>query len=97
MPDEKPIPAATNHEAIELTIIYLLTDPDDNQPLWALEDLARELDEPEAIIYIRRLQEAGILDTAPQTAMSSQAVQPCARFSSSATMSAEGRAEGVSD
>lgn len=61
MPDEKPIPAATNHEAIELTIIYLLTDPDDNQPLWALEDLARELDEPEAIIYIRRLQEAGLL------------------------------------
>jgi hypothetical protein len=61
MPDEKPIPAAKNHEAIELSIIYLLTDPEDNQPLWALEDLARELDEPEAIIYIRRLQEAGLL------------------------------------
>ena len=61
MPDEQPISLGRNHEAIELTIIYLLTDPNDNQPLWALEDLARELDEPEADIYVRRLQEAGLV------------------------------------
>jgi hypothetical protein len=61
MPDQQPIPLGKNHEAIELNIIYLLTDPDDNQPLWALEDLARELDEPEAITYVRRLQEAGLV------------------------------------
>jgi hypothetical protein len=61
MPDEKPTPAEKNHDASELSSIYLLTDPEDNQPLWALEDLARELDEPEAIIYVRRLQEAGLV------------------------------------
>lgn len=61
MPDEKPTPAGRNPEAVELSIIYLLTDPEDNQPIWALEDLARELDEPEAIIYVRHLQEAGLI------------------------------------
>lgn len=61
MPDEKPIPAETNHEAIELSIVYLLTDPEDNQPLWALEDLARELGEAEVIIYVRHLRQAGLI------------------------------------
>ncbi len=61
MPDEQPIFLGKDHEAIELNIIYLLTDPDDNQSLWALEDLARELGEPETNIYVRRLQEAGLL------------------------------------
>jgi len=61
MPDEQPTYVGKDHEAIELSIVYLLTDPDGSQPLWALEDLARELDEPEANIYARRLQEAGLL------------------------------------
>jgi hypothetical protein len=61
MPDEQPTPLEKDHSAVELHIIYLLTDPDDNQPLWALEDLARELGEPEIIDYVRRLQEAGLL------------------------------------
>jgi hypothetical protein len=61
MPDEQPIFIGKDHAALELDIIYLLTDPDGNQPLWALEDLARELNEPEAISYVRRLQEAGLV------------------------------------
>jgi Mn-dependent DtxR family transcriptional regulator len=62
MPDQEATPDPADHyRQHELEIIYLLTDPDDNQPLWTLEDLARELDEPEAIIYVRRLQEAGLV------------------------------------
>ncbi len=61
MPDEQPIFIGKDHEGIELSIVYLLTDPDGNQPLWALEDLARELAEPEANFYVRRLQEAGLV------------------------------------
>jgi hypothetical protein len=61
MPDQQPIPHEKDHAAIELSIVYLLTDPGDNQPLWALEDLARELREPEIINYVRRLQEAGLI------------------------------------
>ena len=38
MPDEQPTPEhADPYRQHELEIIYLLTDPNDNQPLWALE------------------------------------------------------------
>ncbi len=62
MPDEQPISEhADPYRQHELEIIYLLTDPNDNQPLWALEDLAREMDELDIMPYVHRLQEAGIL------------------------------------
>lgn len=62
MPDEQPTPEhADPYRQHELEIIYLLTDPDGNQPLWTLEDLAREMDERDIVPYVRRLQEAGIL------------------------------------
>ena len=61
MPDQQPIPHEKDHAAVELSVIYVLTDPDDNQPLWTIDDLARELDEPEIINYVRRLQQAGLL------------------------------------
>jgi len=62
MPDSKPIPdLADRHRQIEQGIIYLLTDPDDNQPLWTLEDLAREMSESEITAYVRPLREAGLI------------------------------------
>ncbi len=30
----------------EREVLYALTDPDDNQPLWSVEDLAREIGHP---------------------------------------------------
>ena len=60
MPDQQPTPAE-QYRQLELEIIYLLTDSADNQPLWTLEDLARELDEPDILPYVRRLQQAGIV------------------------------------
>jgi len=62
MPDEKPThDPADRHRQIEQGIIYLLTDPEDNQPLWALEDLAREMSEHDIMAYVRPLQEAGLI------------------------------------
>jgi hypothetical protein len=62
MPDEKPTPdPAERYRQHELEIIYLLTDPSDNQPVWAIEDLARELEEPEIDALIRTLQTSGLI------------------------------------
>jgi len=62
MPDEQPIPdPGERYRQRELEIIYLLTDPTDNQPLWTLEDLAREMDERDIMAYVRPLQEAGLI------------------------------------
>jgi hypothetical protein len=61
MPDAQPIPRERDHAMIELEILYLLTDPGDNQPLWTIEDLAREMQEPEIINYVRPLQASGLL------------------------------------
>jgi hypothetical protein len=62
MPDQQPTRDPAEHDRQrELEIIYLLTDPADNQPLWTLEDLAREMDERDIMPYVRRLQGAGIV------------------------------------
>ncbi len=62
MPDQEPTPdPAERYRQHELEIIYLLTDPEDNQPLWTIEDLAREMDERDIMPYVRRLHEAGII------------------------------------
>lgn len=63
MPDEQPIfvDPLDKARATELRILYALTDPEDNQPLWTLEDLAREIDEPEVRHYVRMLQRAGLV------------------------------------
>lgn len=62
MPDAQPIPdLLARAREVERDILYLLTDPEDNQPLWTLEDLARELHEPEVINYIGPLQGAGLV------------------------------------
>jgi hypothetical protein len=62
MPDAQPIydPLRKTRET-ERDILYLLTDPEDNQPLWTLEDLGREMEKPEIIDYILPLQQAGLV------------------------------------
>jgi hypothetical protein len=62
MPDQEPIhdPLRKARET-ELDILYLLTDPEDNQPLWTLEDLGREMEKPEIIDYVLPLQQAGLV------------------------------------
>jgi hypothetical protein len=62
MPDEKPTPDLRGQARhIELEIVYLLTDPEDKQPLWTVEDLARELSESDIMSYVHPLQAAGLV------------------------------------
>jgi hypothetical protein len=62
MPDQERIhdPLRKARE-VERDILYVLTDPEDNQPLWTLEDLGREMGEREIIDYINPLQRAGLV------------------------------------
>lgn len=52
---------AERFRRIELDLLYLLTDPEDMQPLWALEDLARELDVTDITAYTRPLHNSGLI------------------------------------
>jgi hypothetical protein len=62
MPDTQPnVHPAERARQIELEIIYHLTSPEDNQPLWALEDLAREMDTRDIMAYVQPLLWAGLL------------------------------------
>lgn len=63
MPDEQPIldPGARALE-LERDILYVLTDREDNQPLWSLEDLAREMEHREIIVPVRALLRAGLIN-----------------------------------
>ncbi len=60
MPDEERT-CDDRMRSVEREILYLLTDPEDNQPLWTLEDLARELEVRDISAYTRPLQRAGLL------------------------------------
>jgi hypothetical protein len=62
MPDQQPTPDPLDRaRQIERDILYALTDHEDQQPLWTVEDLAREIEESDITAYTRRLQRAGLL------------------------------------
>lgn len=62
MPDTQPTPDPLGRARdIERDILYLLTDPEDSQPIWTLEDLAREMEERDITAYTRPLQASGLL------------------------------------
>jgi hypothetical protein len=62
MPDQQRIhdPLRKTRET-ERDILYVLTDPEDNQPLWTLEDLGREMGEREISDYIDPLLRSGLV------------------------------------
>lgn len=59
---EQPIPdPAEELDEAERDIVYLLTDPDDNQPIWSVEDIGREIESTErAQIAVNGLARAGL-------------------------------------
>ena len=64
MPDTYPNRSNLRDDAhyIEREILFALTNPCDNQPLWSLEDLGRELDDQLAVKdAIYQLQTAGLI------------------------------------
>ena len=61
MPDENPIPnVAERYDVMEREVLYLLTEPDDGQPLWSVEDIGREIESDEPMLPVRGLLRAGL-------------------------------------
>src|SRR3984957_4446045 len=87
MPHAEPPDPNRRERQIELEILLHLTDPEDNQPVWALGDLAREMDLPCAVDYIRRLQRSGLVHCTSD-GTSSPVAPRCVSFNS-ATAPAE--------
>jgi hypothetical protein len=46
---------------IERDVLYLLTEPEDGQPVWSVEDLGREMERSDVIDYLRGLHRAGMI------------------------------------
>jgi hypothetical protein len=63
MPDAQPTPNLHDDPRFtEREIIFALTNPRDNQPLWSLDDLGRDLGDQLAVVdAVHRLQCAGLV------------------------------------
>ena len=46
---------------IQRDTLYALTEPNENRPLWTVEELARELDEPHIRDHLNELHRAGLV------------------------------------
>jgi hypothetical protein len=63
MPDEDPNEDRLHPlDELERNVLYLLTQPEDGQPLWSVEDIGREMESDEAMTHIRGLQRAGLVN-----------------------------------
>jgi len=62
MPDQQPTDGLHPLDVLERELLYTLTSPDDNQPLWSLDDLARELECSEVSVTVRALHRAGLIN-----------------------------------
>jgi hypothetical protein len=61
MQDEDiPDPSAV-FDVIERNVLYLLTEPEDGQPLWSIDDLNREMERLDVIDYVNGLHRAGLI------------------------------------
>lgn len=49
-------------DELERNVLYLLTRPEDGQPLWSVEDIGRETETDEAITHVRGLHRAGLVN-----------------------------------
>ena len=62
MPDEDPNEDELHpFDELERAVLYLLTEPDDGQPLWSVEDIGREIESTEPIVPVRGLRRAGLI------------------------------------
>jgi len=63
MPDENPNEGMLHPlDEIERNVLYLLTEPNDGQPLWSPEDIGREIESKDPLMHIRGLQRAGLVN-----------------------------------
>lgn len=59
---ENPIPdPVAAHEGLERDVLYLLTGQDADEPIWTIDDLARETGKRNVIDYVEGLHRAGLV------------------------------------
>jgi hypothetical protein len=61
MHDQDTRTPAKRHDAMERYVLYLLTEPDDGQPLWSVDDIAREVETDDPMVPVRGLLRAGLI------------------------------------
>lgn len=61
MHDEDIPDPARAFDVMERDVLYLLTEPNDCQPLWSVEDIGREIESDEPMVPIRGLLRAGLI------------------------------------
>jgi hypothetical protein len=49
-------------DEIERNVLYLLTEPNDGQPLWSLEDIGRAIESTDPLMSVRGLHRAGLVN-----------------------------------
>jgi Mn-dependent DtxR family transcriptional regulator len=60
--DDLDYDPGTAYDEAERNVLYLLTGLGDSQQLWSVPDLAREMDCPNVIDYVRGLRRAGLVN-----------------------------------
>lgn len=58
---EEPNEQEQKYDAMERDVIYLLTDPDQHPPIWAVQDIGRQIDTSDPMSVIRPLCSAGLV------------------------------------
>jgi hypothetical protein len=53
MPNAEPNEQERKWDALEQSVVYLLTDPESYPAIWSVPDIGREIDyfDPEAVVY----------------------------------------------
>lgn len=61
MHDESTCDDVRSYDEIERDVLHLLTRPEDGQPLWSVEDIAREIESDDPMVPVRGLLNAGLI------------------------------------
>ena len=62
MHDENIPEPLRSFDETERDVLYLLTTPEDGQPIWSVEDIGREIESSEPIVPVRGLLRAGLVN-----------------------------------
>jgi hypothetical protein len=61
MHDESSYDPACAYDVMERDVLYLLTEPNDCQPIWSAEDIGRAIESKEPMTFVRGLLRAGLI------------------------------------
>jgi hypothetical protein len=62
MHDESSCDPARAYDVLERDVLYLLTEPNDCQPIWSAEDIGREIESDDPMTPIRGLLRAALVN-----------------------------------